>query len=432
VVLESALSVIFFRKFLEANEEHHNLDFFLEVQELRTLRGLVKVKAKAESIYHQYCRDDPERNLNLKLSEKILEDLTSVFGTNRQIISYASVFNAAADMIHEHILTNLFPDFVNSEAYKEMMREANQDDVTLKTVNSFTMLQTIVSHLKLRPQFQKFLQGQFCDELLLGWIKLEEGIRAVQNCSNVHRQRVKKGLKSEVSLQDLSLNDPVSPPVDSGPVGAQWDDAAVPGAGRSGELGNALGGGACTAGMDVPKLVVVPEVSENIDAKFPYLPSPIVPERAAVKKIMRYFDVYQTTFMDLNSQQAITFDFQKRETFAKWLKGLNFASDLTDESNVAILVELRSEIEVYASNHIVQFVTQFEKQRLESLKGVSSATIRKASMQSSNSGGGAAVVSLGTDLSPSKSHRRKPSSGGIFGTLFKGRSPKPSPRGVDE
>ena len=400
-ILDSALSLIFFRKYLESINEHHNVDFYLQVQELRTLRGLGKIKSKSQSIYNEFILQDIEREFSLPLSEKILEDLAEVFSVESQVMSFASVFNAAADMIHQHILINLFPGFLESDSYSDMMKEADMEDVQLKSVNSYTMLKTLVSHLKLRPLFQTFLASKFCAELLYGWIRLEEGFQALNNCRNIHLQR--KKAPGNLLGNNSSLN------VFSGGkqmVGEGFSEIS-PRATAQVPMGLPAEG--------LPRISFGGESGVFREIDFPLLPDPDVPQRTAVKQLMRYFQRFNEVFVDPNAEMSISFDLARREAFVEWLENLTYVTDLSAERNERVLIEMRSDMEVYLSTYIVDFVDSFEKKRLDSLKSVSSATIRKASLHQ------------GIPLPEAKGHRKKQStgSGGIFGTLLRALSPRP-------
>ena len=135
-----------------------------------------------------------------------------------------------------------------------------------------------------------------------------------------------------------------------------------------------------------------------------------------MKRVLRYFEKFDKVFVDQSSETGISFDLSRREAFKSWLENLVYASDFKAESNERVLIEMRSDIEVYLSNHIVSFVDMFEKKRLDSLKTVSKETIRKAS------------VTQGIAVPETRGHRKRlssGSSGGLFGTLMRKVSPRP-------
>lgn len=55
LIVDSAFSLIFFRKFLERVQADVKLDFYLAVLDLRKVRGVTRIRERATKIWDRYC-----------------------------------------------------------------------------------------------------------------------------------------------------------------------------------------------------------------------------------------------------------------------------------------------------------------------------------------------------------------------------------------
>ncbi len=130
LIIDSAFSLIFFRKFLERVQADVKLDFYLAVLDLRKVRGVTRIRERATKIWERYCdvlpvapsvqrhlaqafQPNSKGKMSAQRGEKFLWILADYL-MGFVVISYGSIFNAAVDEVHSALVFDLVPQFTVS------------------------------------------------------------------------------------------------------------------------------------------------------------------------------------------------------------------------------------------------------------------------------------------------------------------------------